>query len=482
MPTMNLHEYAEFDAIGLAELIRNGDVTAAELAELALAGTEAVNSTLNAVVQTFPDRIEGLRFEYSPTGPFGGVPTMLKDLFHGEAGSACGNGSRLADGWVEPTDSEFPLRLRAAGLVNLGRTTVPEFGILGTTETLAQGATCTPWSTAHMSGGSSGGAAAAVAAGIVPVAAASDGGGSIRIPASACGVVGLKTSRGRVPWGPHISEALMGWAVHFLVSRTVRDTAALLDAVHGPLAGDPFDIAAPAVPYLPGLYEPTGRLRVAVCAEPFAGRAPDPQVVQATRSTADVLADLGHEVVEAAPAFPWEPFLQTMTDTWSATTAHTVDGFAAALGRPVDLSTVEAPTLEMVRYGRSVSGQQLLHGIGVINSVARVMGEFFGRFDLLLTPTLGALPAPLGGYDPHAAMPPRELFDSWSHLESFLPVFNATGQPAISLPLHLSAEGLPIGMQLVGRFGAEDLLLRVAAQLEQALPWAQRRPPVHVAS
>jgi amidase len=383
---------------------------------------------------------------------------------------------------VELSEAEFPLRLRRAGLVNLGRTSVPEFGILGTTETLAEGPTCTPWSAEHMAGGSSGGAAAVVGAGIVPVAAASDGGGSIRIPASACGVVGLKTSRGRVPWGPHISEALLGWAVHFMVSRTVRDTAALLDVCAGPMPGDPFEIAGSPGSYLAGLSEPTGPLRIAVSVEPFAGKAPDPQVVAATRATAQLLADLGHEVVEATPRFPWEPFLQTMTDIWSATTAHTVDGFARAVGRAVNADTVEMPTLTMVEYGREVTAQQVLDGMGVINGVARVMGDFFSHHDLLLTATLGALPARLGQYDPHAAQPPRELFDSWSHLESFLPVFNATGQPAISLPLHQSAEGLPIGMQLVGRFGAEALLLRVAAQLEEALPWAQRRPPIHVAA
>jgi amidase len=477
---MELDEYASHDATALADLVRRGEVTPGELARCAVEGATLVDGTLNAVVEVFADRADALGFEFSPTGPFAGVPTMLKDLFHGEAGTRCGNGSRLAEGWVVPADSEFPLRIRRAGLVNLGRTTSSEFGIMGTTETLAAGRTCSPWSAEHMAGGSSGGAAAVVGAGIVPVAAASDGGGSIRIPASACGVVGLKPSRGRVTWGPHIGEALVGWATHFMVTRSVRDAAALLDALGGPLAGDPFDIPAPRRPFAGEVGAPVERLRVAWCAQPWSGKPADPEVVAATERTAALLAELGHHVEESRPPLDWESFLTAMTTVWSADNAHTIDGFARAVGREPGPDNLEGSTWAAVQYGRRMTAADLLDAADAVNHAARGMGWFFDRYDVLLTPTLGTLPARIGEYDPSAYVELHEVFDTWSRLESFLPVFNATGQPAISLPLEQSGDGLPIGMQLVGRFGAEALLLRVAASLEEAAPWSGRRPPIHV--
>ncbi len=475
---MDLDEYARLDATALAQLVARKEVTPRELGACVLAAVEQVDPTLNAVVEAFADRVEDLA-DTVPPGPFGGVPTMLKDLFHGEAGTVCENGSRLTEGWVTPTEAEFTARIRAAGLVNLGRTATSEFGIMGTTETLAVGRTCTPWSAGHMAGGSSGGAAAVVGAGIVPVASASDGGGSIRIPASACGVVGLKPSRGRITWGPQIAEALSGWAVHFMVSRSVRDTAALLDCLSGPAPGDPFVVAPPARPYREEVGAPTGRLRIAFCTAPWSGDDADPEVVAATTSTAGLLAELGHDVDEVRPAFGWEPFLTAMTDVWAADSAHTIDTVAKAVSRTVSADTVEGATLTAVEHGRQVSAQQLLAGLDQANLLARRMGTFFQQYDVLLTPTLGRLPAPLGRYDPTASVPLHETFAGWAAWESFLPVFNATGQPAISLPLHTSDDGLPIGMQLVGAYGAEALLLRLSAQLEQAAPWADRRPPLY---
>ncbi len=452
IPRVELHEYAQYDALGLAELVAGGQVTPRELAACAIAATERVDGTLGAVVEAYADRAEEIGDEI-PAEPFRGVPTMVKDLFHGEAGKHCGNGSRLSEDWVVSLDTAFYDRIRRSGLVNLGRTTTSEFGIMGTTETLAAGLTCSPWSASHMAGGSSGGAAAAVGAGIVPVASASDGGGSIRIPASACGVVGLKTSRGRVTWGPQIAEALAGWAIHFMVSRSVRDTAAMLDALGGPAYGDPFVIPGPARPFL---------------------------VAAATETTAQLLESLGHHVESATPQFDWEPFLVAMTDVWAADNAHTVDGLAAYLGKTVDADTLEGSTLAAVEYGRTVSAGRLLDAMGQANHLARIMGWFFASYDILLTPTLGRLPAPLKMYDPTEPIELRQMFETWSPWESFLPVFNATGQPAISLPLHMSESGLPIGMQLVGGFGTESLLLRLSSQLEEALPWSGRIPPIHV--
>ncbi len=368
----------------------------------------------------------------------------------------------------------------AAGLTPVGRTTTSEFGILGTTETVAVGRTCSPWSSEHMAGGSSGGAAAAVGAGIVPVASASDGGGSIRIPASACGVVGLKPSRGRIPWGPNVAEALSGWAVHFMVSRSVRDAAVLLDALSGPEIGDPFEIAAPATTYAAELELPPRRLRIGVATRPWSGHDPDPEITAATLATAQILVELGHEVDETEDLLEWEPFLAAMTEVWAADAAQTIDSLAALVGRPVDLSTVEAVTLAAVQHGRQVTAVQLLDALDHTNGVARSMGAYFTSHDVLLTPTLGRLPAPLGRYQPDAALPLSGVFAEWGAWESFLPAFNATGQPAISVPLHQSVEGLPIGMQLVGPSGSEATLLRLAAELEVALPWAGRIPPLHV--
>lgn len=477
---MELHEYARYDATALAALVRDKQVSSRELAECAITAAEKINPTLNAVVGTHPDRVDALNGDEPGEDPFSGVPTMLKDLFHGEGGSVCGNGSRLSEGWVVPADTEYTKRIRQAGLVNLGRTTTSEFGIMGTTETLAAGRTCTPWSTEHMAGGSSGGAAAAVAAGIVPVASASDGGGSIRIPASACGTVGLKTSRGRVTWGPHIAEALAGWAVHFMVSRSVRDTAGLLDALAGPMSGDPFTIPGPTRPFSDEIGAPVEPLRIAFWSEPWSGDEEDPQIAAATASTARTLAELGHHVEQISPPFDWEPFVQAMTDVWASDNAHTIDGFARAVGREPDEDTLEGSTLAAVRYGRTVTAGQLLDAFDRANLIAREMGWFFSSHDVLLTPTLGRLPQRLGVYDPTAENELSDVFSTWAALESFLPGFNATGQPAISLPLHMSGEGLPIGMQLVGRFGSESLLLRLASQLEQALPWSDRIPPIHV--
>ncbi len=477
IPLVRLDEYAALDATALAELVRAGEVTSAELAQLVVQGVEHVNGAVNGVVALYGDPGSSAEAE---EGPFQGVPTLLKDLFHGDVGRPTEAGSRLAEGWVAQTPSELVRRVRAAGFVPVGRTTTSEFGIMGTTETLAAGRTCSPWSAEHMAGGSSGGAGAVVGSGIVPVATGSDGGGSIRIPAAACGVVGLKPSRGRVTWGPLAGEPLLGWAVHFVLSRSVRDTAACLDLLAGPFPGDSALAPSPGAPFSSEVGADPGSLRIAVCWEPWSGRPVVDEVRLRTEATARLLEDLGHHVTPACPLFSWEQFLDAMTDIWSADTAHTITGFGAAVARTPGPDNLELPTFRMLEYGRAVTSQQLLDALDGAGAVVRRVGRFFEDVDVLLTPTLGALPARLGTYEPDVEVEPREIFDSWSQLESFLPVFNASGQPAISLPLHQSEGGLPIGMQLVGRFGEEATLLRLAAQLEGALPWRGRVPPLHV--
>ena len=472
---MRVDEYSRFDAVGLSELVRAGDVTPAELQECALAAHEQVHPLINAVVDVHPADPDAP----APTGPLAGVPTMVKDLFHGQAGLPCGNGSRLSEDWVVPNATQIYARSVAAGMTSIGRTTTSEFGIMGTTETLAQGITRSPWSAEHMAGGSSGGAGAVVGAGVVPVALASDGGGSIRIPASACGVVGLKPGRGRVPWGLRLKEPLLGWAVQFAMTRTVRDAALLLDVLGGPTPGDREGLPRPEVPFADAVRMPPRPLRIAWWSYPWSGHDPDPAVTEATAATAALLEGMGHHVEADTPTFTWDRYLQAMTDVWASTNAHTIDGLAAALGRTVDESTVEGSTLAMVEYGRRVTALQLLNAIDVETGLTYLMTEFFSRYDVLLTPTLGATLPPVGHYDPAAWIEPRDTFATWSRWESFLPVFNTTGQPAISLPLHQSSDGLPIGMQLVAGPGEEALLLSLAATLEEALPWRDRLPSAY---
>lgn len=472
---MRLDEYSRFDAIGLSELVAAGEVTPAELQQCALDAHEQVHPLINAVVEVHPQDPALL----SSSGPLAGVPTMVKDLFHGQAGLPCGNGSRLAADWIVPQRTQIYARAAAAGMTSIGRTTTSEFGILGTTETLAHGITRSPWSPDHMAGGSSGGAGAVVGAGVVPVALASDGGGSIRIPAAACGVVGLKPGRGRVPWGLHLKEPLLGWAVQFAMTRSVRDAALLLDLLGGPTPGDHEGVERPTTPFADAVHAPIRPLRIAWWSHPWSGDDPDPVVTDATASTAALLEGLGHHVEVDTPRFAWESYLQAMTDVWASTNAHTIDGLAGALGREVNEDTVEGTTLAMVEYGRRVSALQLLNAIDVETGLTYLMTEFFSRYDVLLTPTLGAVLPPVGHYDPRARIEPRDMFAMWSRWESFLPVFNTTGQPAISLPLHQTEDGLPIGMQLVAGAGQEALLLSLAAQLEQALPWRDRRPPAY---
>ncbi len=476
---MNLSEYASCDGLALADLVRTRQVSAAELAALTATASERVDASINAVVEIYEDRASGVDESTLGDGPFRGVPILFKDLYHGEGGRRCENGSRLSAGWTVDADSRAVTAIKAAGFVPLGRTTTSEWGIMGTTETAQCGPTSTPWSDSHIAGGSSGGAGAAVAAGIVPIATASDGGGSIRIPASCCGVVGLKPSRGRVSFGPETFDPLSGYAVKLAVSRTVRDTAAYLDAVAGAAAGDPYAIAGPARPYLEEVGADPGRLRIGFWSSPWSGADPLAEVVAATSATAALLESLGHHVVEDRPAFDWEPFLDAMTAMWSANTSSGIDAFATLVDRVPGPDNLEPASFAMLEYGRTVTAHELLDALAYGNVVARRFAAYFARFDLLLTPTLGHLPEPLGIYPAKTDITPREAFDMWAHNESFLPAFNCTGQPAISLPLHQSSGGLPIGMQLVARQGDEATLIRVAAQLEEASPWIDRMPPVH---
>jgi len=476
---MKLEEYVREDGLGLAEWVSRGEVSPAELARVALEAAERVEPRIHSLVRSFPERARELRLEALPAGPFRGVPFLLKD-FPLEKGTPGEMGSRLARGLASQMDTHLMERFKAAGLVTLGCTNTPEFGFNVTTEPLLTGPTCNPWDTRRMAGGSSGGSAAAVAAGIVPMAHGSDTGGSIRIPASCCGVVGLKPTRGRVPVGPFAGESISGLNAEFAVTRTVRDCAALLDAVQGAGVGDPYVIAPPARPYREEVRTAPGQLNIAFTTRAWSGAPVDAEVVRAVEETAALCESLGHRVWEASPTVDAAGLMLATVQLGSAHIAAGVEGLAAALGRIPGEDTLESSTLAAYRYGRTVSAAQVFGALGILNGICRSVGAFFQGCDVLLTPTVARVPQPLGTYDANA---PGMTAERWpEHIFAFAPfttLFNVTGSPALSLPLHQSAEGLPIGMQFAGRYGDEATLFRLAGQLEEARPWRDRQPRVH---
>lgn len=473
---MHISEYNEYDAVGLAQLIKSGQVSAQEVQQLARQAILAVNPALNALV--------GALFEEalpsSPTGPFAGVPFAIKDLAIHAAGVKTGAGSRLAgEGLVFPHDTDLMARFKQAGLATLGRTATPEFGFNATTESLANGATHNPWNPSRSPGGSSGGSAALVAARAIPVAHGTDGAGSIRIPAAWCGLVGLKPTRGRNPPGPDSDERLSGFGVEFALTRTVRDAAALLDAVNGPGIGDKYFAAPAECPYAQEVGTPPGRLRIAMATQAWSGVPVDKEYANTVSMVCRELAALGHEVEEACPQVEWESFIDANLPIWTASVADSALGLAQARGIDLGLDVLEAVTLASVEYGRRLTAVDLLRTLRLCGTITRSVSPFFRTYDVLVTPTVATPPPPLevlNQNDP--SLDPRDWLNKLFAVIPFTPLFNMTGQPAISLPLGQSSEGLPIGVQLVARYGDEAILLRLAGQLEQVLPWAHRRPSI----
>lgn len=474
--------YAALDGVGLAEAIGTGELNAEEVLATALAGAEKVNGALNCILALLPDAARDTLGTGVPRGPLGGVPFLVKECVLMMKGAPYRLGSRLLEGFVAPYDTELMTRFRRAGLVAFGTTSTPEFAYSATTEPVMFGPTRNPWDVGRTSGGSSGGAAAAVAAGVVPIAHANDGGGSIRIPAACCGLVGLKPSRGRVPQGPDYGEALEGLAAEFVVTRTVRDTAAALDAVQGADVGAWFSIAPPVRPYREVIGRPGARLRIAVMDTTFSGAPMDAEVRHAVHATARNCESLGHAVSVAPLRIDWEPFFNATVAVWSVFAAAVVAWMEAVTGRKATPELLETATWQTYQAGRRISAVELVGAKGVLNATAREVGRFFENYDVLLTPTVARLPVRLGELDQNApgisaAEWPRKTFE-WAN---FTPLFNATGQPAISLPLCRTSSHLPIGMQFVGRMNDEATLLALAAELEQAFPWHDFRPAVHVA-
>jgi amidase len=473
-------ELARLDATAQADLVRKGEVTPAELAEAAIARVEATNGDVNAVIHPlFEEGLEAARNEL-PDGPFKGVPFLLKDLGAAFAGQPLHLGMRYLKerDFRAPVDTYLAQRFRAAGLVTIGKTNAPELGILPTTEPRAYGATHNPWALDRTPGGSSGGSAAAVAAGMVPMAHANDGGGSIRIPAANCGLVGLKPSRQRTSEGPLAGDFMSGLTAELCVSRSVRDTATLLEAVHGPAPGDPYVAPPPLRPYTEEVGADPGKLRIALWTETVIEQDADPEVVVAARAGAKALEGLGHQVEEPDLSVLQgieiiEPFLVR----WAAGQAQALDQLGMVGGQPIGPDDVEPLTWALAEIGRSRNAGEYLTAVGQHQVMSRIFaGIHESGFDLLLTPTLGEPPPLLGSFD-DSGPDPMAAFERAFLCGAFTAAFNATGQPAISLPLHWSEDGLPIGVQLVAPLGREDVLLRVAAQLEQAVPWADRTAP-----
>jgi len=477
-------DLASTDATGQAELVRSGEVSPLELVDAAISRIERVDPQLNAVIiRRFEQARAEARSRELPDGPFRGVPFLLKDLHCTTKGDPIHEGMRFLKelGWVARADSYLAAKLRAAGFVFLGRTNTPELGLTVTTEPDAYGPSRNPWNPARSTGGSSGGSAAAVASGMVPAAHASDGGGSIRIPASECGLVGLKPSRGRVSAGPDAGDPGGGLPVQHAVTRTVRDSAAMLDVVSGPMPGDPYTAPLPRRPFHEEVGVDPGQLRVGVLARrPGAVRDLHPDCGSAARDTGDLLASLGHRVSEAHPAALDEAaevrakFMVAMS-SW---TAASLDDWSRITGKTIRETDVEVTTWAMAEIGRACSAPRYLEAREWLNAFARrVAGWWDEGFDLLVTPTIGGLPPRLGELTPDPANP-MAVTERILALIPFTPTYNITGQPAISLPLAWSKTGLPIGVQLVAAYGREDVLIRAASQLEHARPWRDRQPPI----
>ncbi|NUU25880.1 MAG: amidase [Streptomycetaceae bacterium] len=465
------------DAVEQAALVASGEVSAAELVDAAVARIERLEPRLGALVA---ERFERARAEAKgelPDGPLRGVPFLLKDAVQHSAGDRYQHGlSFLRDNpWVSAEDSELTRRYRAAGLVLLGRTKVPEFTMSPTTEPLAHGPARNPWDPERSPGGSSGGAAVAVASGMVPVAHANDMGGSIRIPASCCGLVGLKPSRGRTSPAPH--GQYWGPLTHeHVVTRTVRDSAAVLDATAGAAPGDLYGAPAPARPWADEVGADPGRLRIALVTARPTGRAIDPECVAAARSTGELLAELGHHVeeIDAAP-FADEAGSAAMGTVTAVGLAYDADVWEARIGRPV--TGLEPFPAAAVERGRAVSAPAYVAAIEALAAWSRRIAGVCAPYDLVLAPTMAILPPPLGTLS--GDRPAAEVLPGWSAMAELATLFDVSGAPAMSLPMHRTPDGLPVGVQIAAAVGREDLLFRVAAQLEQARPWRDFVPQVH---
>jgi amidase len=475
-----MSEFARLDATGQAELVRQGELSPSELVEGAIRRVEALNPELRAVITDLSEKAIAAAAEPLAQGPFCGVPLLLKDLLCHSAGDPFHEGMAFLKqlAWTEAEDQYLARKFRDAGFVFIGKSNTPELGILPTTEPAAYGPTHNPWDRSRSPGGSSGGSAAAVAAGLVPVAHANDGGGSIRIPASHCGLVGLKPSRGRVSQGPDFGDVISGLVSEHVLSRSVRDSAGVLDAICGAMPGDPYAAPAPERAYLDEVGADPGPLRVGLMTTPPGGQvATHPDCIAAALAAAARLEQLGHHVEPAYPkALDDSDYIATFLVRWTAGVAWNIKYWEGKTGKTIQAGDVEPSTWALAELGATHGAADYLRAVEYHQRVTRALAEWWlGGFDLLLTPTTAEPATPLGEFDPQPEDPVAPIMRSVP-LAVFTAVFNTTGQPAISLPVHWTADGVPVGAQLVAAYGREDQLIRVAAQLEEAEPWAERWP------
>ena len=490
-------EFHQYDGLGLAELVRKKEVTPLELVEEVISRIETYNPEINAVIYKMYDKARERAKAELPEGSFTGVPFLIKDALDTLEGEPTSSGTSILRNVLRSNDTETVRRFRAAGLIFIGKTNLSELCLLPYTEPRAFGPTRNPWSLTRTPGGSSGGSAAAVAACIVPVAGGADGGGSIRIPASCCGVFGLKPTRGRVPTGPDIADPWRGFAQENVISRSVRDSAAMLDAIEGPDVGAPYWAPPVERSYREEVTREPGRLRVAFTSAPLMGKDVHEDCVEGLNNTARLLEQLGHEVVEAAPDVDKEPFSLSYLTVIAAETCAEVNAIIKLVGQKASVLDFEPGTQALAALGKVISAGDYAHALNYLSASSRRIARFFEDCDILLTPTLAQPPIPIGSLQMSEA-------ESWivriqSRLNAawimkalhvidilakktfdFMPytaVFNVTGQPAMSVPLHWNEEMLPIGMQFAARFGAEATLFRLAGQLERAQPWFDKLPP-----
>lgn len=472
-------DLTSLDATALAELVRKKEVKPIELVEAAIERIERVNPALNAVVTPMYDYAREQALGPMPDVPFAGVPFLLKDFLAECGGVRFTEGTAFLRDYVPDEDSELVKRYKRAGLIIVGKTNTPELAIGITTEPRLFGPTHNPWDTDRTPGGSSGGSGAAVAAGVVPMAHGNDAGGSIRVPASCCGVFGFKPTRARNPLGPHYGDIFTGLAVEHALTRSVRDSAALLDATAGPDLGDPYWAPPPERPFVQEVGAQPGRLRIALSSQTPLGKEVHPDCVAAVRDAAALCEELGHDVVEAAPAFDGELAWQSFTTVLCAGFAWAIDAWGRRTGRTPTSEFFEPFVWSFTQRGRELSAPDYLLALQDLQKLTRDIARFFVDYDIWLTPTLGEPPVPLGTFK-FSMEDPFELRRRMATFAPFTYISNATGQPAMSVPLSWNSEGLPVGTHFVGRFGHEATLFRLAAQLEEARPWANRRPPVSV--
>ncbi|MEM7777282.1 MAG: amidase [Pseudomonadota bacterium] len=481
---MNLAEYASYDGLGLAELVAKGDVSPRELAAVAASAIDVANPKINAVVETYPDRVEDLNDATLGDGPFRGVPFLMKDVFGHEAGRKIEFGSRLCEGMRAEIGTYFCESLKTAGVNIIGRSHAPEYSMSATTESAMYGNCSNPWMQGYSAGGSSGGAQAAVTSGIVPIAHGSDIGGSIRIPASWCGGVGMKPSRGRVSIGPAMDENGWGYSVNLAQTKSVRDAAALLDCVCAPRPGDPFVIPRPSDSYLALSRADPPKLKIGLVLDPLVGVPIDPDVAEAVREAGRVLADMGHNVEEAHADIGGEATLAITTDLFFFAFDSRLDAYAKRAGRTVSPELLEPPIYGLYEHAKSITPARFMEVLGQLNVVRRKLGAFYETYDIWLSPTTAKVAEPWGRY--HLAKPgvtAENVADVlYREPVQFTIPHNIMGTPAISLPLAMTTAGLPIGVQLAARPGDDHLPLQLGAALEQAMPWADRMPALHVST